>query len=82
MVEPLEWIPFTFPANMTGQPAVSLPAGWTDDGLPVGLQLIGRRYEDATLLRASAAYERAAPWAHRWPPLVESLRTGQPVDLA
>ena len=76
MVEPLEWIPFTFPANMTGQPAASLPAGFTPDGLPVGLQLIGRRFEDTTVLRASAAFERAAPWHVQRPRVVEQLAAG------
>ena len=60
---------FTCPFNLTGQPAATVPAGWTADGLPVGLQIAGRRLDDALVLRASAAYEAAAPWAHRWPPL-------------
>jgi aspartyl-tRNA(Asn)/glutamyl-tRNA(Gln) amidotransferase subunit A len=68
-VRPMEWIPFTFPVNMCGMPAASLPAGWTDDGLPVGLQIIGPRLADPLVLRASAAFEQAAPWAHRWPAL-------------
>lgn len=69
-VEPFAWLAFTFPYNLTGQPAATVPAGFTDDGLPVGLQIIGRRLEDALVLRASAAFETASPWAHRWPPLV------------
>jgi Asp-tRNA(Asn)/Glu-tRNA(Gln) amidotransferase A subunit family amidase len=64
------WIAFTYPFNLTGQPAVSLPAGVTAEGLPVGLQLVGRRWEDALVLRAAAAYEAARPWADRWPPPV------------
>jgi aspartyl-tRNA(Asn)/glutamyl-tRNA(Gln) amidotransferase subunit A len=62
------WIPFTYPFNLTGQPAASVPAGFTRDGLPVGLQIVGRRFDDVTVLRASAAYERARPWAHHRPP--------------
>ncbi|MFC7156337.1 amidase [Halomarina halobia] len=58
----------TQPFNMTGHPAASIPAGWTDDGLPVGLQLIGPRHGDATVLAASAAYERERPWRGRYPP--------------
>lgn len=73
MVENSAWIPFTFPINMTGQPAASLPAGWTRDGLPVGLQIVGRHLGDATVLRASAAFEAAAPWRHRWPPVVSMI---------
>jgi amidase/aspartyl-tRNA(Asn)/glutamyl-tRNA(Gln) amidotransferase subunit A len=52
----------TYPFNMTGHPAASLPAGLDDDGLPVGLQLVGRRFEDETVLAASAAFERERPW--------------------
>jgi aspartyl-tRNA(Asn)/glutamyl-tRNA(Gln) amidotransferase subunit A len=64
----LGWMPFTFPFNMTGQPAASVPAGFTDDGLPVGLQIIGRRNADGTVLAASAAFEAACPWSDRRPP--------------
>ena len=67
--EPYEWIPFTYPFNMTGQPACSVPAGFTADKLPVGLQLVGRRFEDATVLRAAAAFEKAQPWRHLKPPI-------------
>lgn len=68
-VAPTSWLSFTFPINLTGQPAASVPAGWTTDGLPVGLQIIGRHLDDATVLRASACFEKAAPWADRWPAL-------------
>jgi aspartyl-tRNA(Asn)/glutamyl-tRNA(Gln) amidotransferase subunit A len=60
---------FTFPFNLTGQPAASVPAGWTEDGLPVGLQIVGRPYDEATVFRAAAAFEQAQPWAHMRPPL-------------
>jgi aspartyl-tRNA(Asn)/glutamyl-tRNA(Gln) amidotransferase subunit A len=63
------WIPFTFPFNMTGQPASSVPCGFTKDGLPIGLQIVGRRFDDVTVLRASAAFERARPWVRHRPPL-------------
>ncbi|MFE2955230.1 amidase [Nocardia tengchongensis] len=63
------WIGFNYPANLTGQPAVSVPAGWTDTGLPVGLQIIGRHLGDETVLRLAAAIESVAPWAHRRPEL-------------
>lgn len=74
-VEPFEWLHFTYPLNFTGQPAASVPAGWTDDGLPVGLQVIGRHLDDSTVLRASAALEAARPWAQRWPGLVSARPT-------
>jgi aspartyl-tRNA(Asn)/glutamyl-tRNA(Gln) amidotransferase subunit A len=72
-VRPFQWLPFTFPFNMTGQPAASVPAGFTRDGLPVGLQIIGRHLDDPLVLRASAAYEAAAPWRDRWPPLLARM---------
>ncbi len=68
-VGPFEWTPFTWPFNLTGQPAASVPAGFTKEGLPVGLQIVGRRFDDVTVLRAAAAFERARPWADRRPPL-------------
>ena len=54
-------------ANLTGQPAASLPAGWSRAGMPIGVQLIGRHLADAELLAACAAFERARPWHDRWP---------------
>ncbi len=55
------------PANFTGHPAISVPCGFTRDGLPVGLQLIGRRFDESTLLRIAFAYERAHDWRSRHP---------------
>jgi aspartyl-tRNA(Asn)/glutamyl-tRNA(Gln) amidotransferase subunit A len=57
-----------YPFNYSGQPAISVPAGWTASGLPVGLQIVGRRLEDALVLRAASAFERLRPWASRRPP--------------
>lgn len=62
-----QWTAFTYPWNLTGQPAASIPCGFTADGLPVGLQIVGRRYDEATVLRASAAFESAHPWAANVP---------------
>jgi aspartyl-tRNA(Asn)/glutamyl-tRNA(Gln) amidotransferase subunit A len=57
-----EWTPFTYPFNMTQQPAASVPCGFTSAGLPVGLQVVGPRHADARVLGACAAFEQALPW--------------------
>jgi len=61
------WYPYTHPFNLTGHPAVTVPCGWTSGGLPVGLQIVGRWFEDALVLRAAAALEAAHPWADHHP---------------
>jgi aspartyl-tRNA(Asn)/glutamyl-tRNA(Gln) amidotransferase subunit A len=70
------WYPYTLPFNMTGHPALSIPCGWDSEGLPLGIQLIGRIGEDARLLHAAALFERLRPWANRWPPLVAAAGAG------
>jgi len=65
----LERLTFTFPFNLTGQPAASVPCGWTRAGLPVGLQIVGRWHADATVLRAAAGFEAIQPWGDRRPPI-------------
>lgn len=67
------WLSFTFPINMTGQPAATVPAGLTRDGLPVGLQIVGRHLDDPLVLRASAAFEAARSWKDRWPPVLKEM---------
>src|SRR5436309_5495891 len=61
------WAGFSYPFNFTGHPAASIPAGFTAAGMPVGLQIVGRRNADLTVLQASAAFEQARPWAQRRP---------------
>jgi aspartyl-tRNA(Asn)/glutamyl-tRNA(Gln) amidotransferase subunit A len=61
------WYPYTHPFNLTGHPAISLPCGFHSDGLPVAIQLVGRRNEDARLLRIAALFEQARPWSGRRP---------------
>lgn len=63
---------YTIPANVTGQPALALPCGFTADGLPVGMQMIGRPFAEATLFAAGKAYEEVTCWAERRPQ-VDSL---------
>lgn len=62
------FIPYAALYNVTGQPAVSLPMHWTEDGLPVGIQLVGRPGGEAALFALAGQLERAHPWAHRRPP--------------
>ena len=62
-----EWLPFTYPWNLTGQSAATVPCGFTREGLPVGLQIVGRRFADTTVLRAAAAFEDAHPWGDKRP---------------
>jgi aspartyl-tRNA(Asn)/glutamyl-tRNA(Gln) amidotransferase subunit A len=64
------FLDLTLPFNLTGQPALSVPCGFTRSGLPIGLQLVGRPYDEATLFRAGAAYEAATDWHSRKPPIV------------
>ena len=61
--------PFTYPINMIGHPAASVPCGMSSDGLPIGLHIVGRAGDEAMVLAASAAFERARPWAHLRPPV-------------
>jgi aspartyl-tRNA(Asn)/glutamyl-tRNA(Gln) amidotransferase subunit A len=59
----VDWTPFTYPFNLTRQPAATVPCGLTKSGLPIGLQIVGRLYDDATVLRAARAFERIQPFA-------------------
>jgi amidase len=65
-----QWFFLTYAITLTGLPAISVPCGFTRDGLPVGLQIVGRRRQEAAVLGAAAAFEAAAPWAARIPPAV------------
>jgi aspartyl-tRNA(Asn)/glutamyl-tRNA(Gln) amidotransferase subunit A len=60
-------VAFTYPFNFSGHPAASVRAGFTDAGLPAGLQIVGPRFRDDLVLQASYAYEQARPWNDRWP---------------
>ena len=65
----LSWAEFSYPFNLSQNPAASVPCGFTKDGLPVGLQIVGRRFDDLGVLQMSAAFEAARPWAAKRPPL-------------
>jgi aspartyl-tRNA(Asn)/glutamyl-tRNA(Gln) amidotransferase subunit A len=67
----LMWAEFSYPFNWSGSPAASIPCGFTPAGLPVGLQIVGRRFDDLGVLQASAAFEEAQPWAQHRPPLAQ-----------
>jgi amidase/aspartyl-tRNA(Asn)/glutamyl-tRNA(Gln) amidotransferase subunit A len=63
------WLCWTWPFNVTGQPAASVPAGFSSDGLPIGVQIVGRAADERTVLSVSAQLERARPWVDHHPPL-------------
>jgi amidase len=65
------FVPFNQVWNLTGQPAASIPAGFTDDGVPLAVQMVGRAHGEDTLLALAAQVERERPWAHRRPQLLE-----------
>ena len=65
--ERINFIAFTAPFNFSGHPAASVRAGWTDSGLPCGLQIVGPRHREDLVLQASLAYEQARPWNDHWP---------------
>ena len=67
--ELFEWLPFTFPFNATGQPAFSLPNGFSKDGLPIGLQIVGRPADELTIIGLAAQFEQARPWKDKHPQL-------------
>ncbi|MBW2062562.1 MAG: amidase [Deltaproteobacteria bacterium] len=68
-VDPRNWTPFTSPFNLSQNPAATVPAGFSKEGLPVGLQIVGRRFADLTVLQASAAFEALRPWQAERPSL-------------
>jgi aspartyl-tRNA(Asn)/glutamyl-tRNA(Gln) amidotransferase subunit A len=67
VLKDLSWTPYTYPFNLTGQPAASVPAGFTSTGLPVGLQIVGKFHDDVSVLRAALAFESVRPWQAIWP---------------
>ncbi len=67
--ELFSWLAFTFPFNATGQPAFSLPNGFSKAGLPIGLQIVGRQNDEAGIISIAAQFEEARPWKDKHPPV-------------
>lgn len=65
----MSWMTFTYPFNMTGLPAASIPSGWSNSGLPIGMQIVGKRYDERTVLQVSKAFEEVSPWQEKRPKL-------------
>ena len=65
--QPLAWQHYTYPFNFSGHPAASIPCGWSNDGLPIGMQIIGKRLDDLTVLQVSQAFEEISPWQDKRP---------------
>ena len=65
----IRWAGFSYPFNLLGLPAATCPCGFTPGGLPVGLQIVGGRFQDLGVLQASCAFEQARPWSQTRPPL-------------
>lgn len=63
------WFSFTYPFNMIGLPAASIPCGWTKCNLLIGMQIIGKRYDEKTVLQVSKAFQDMAPWQDKKPKL-------------
>jgi len=68
------WIAYTYPINLCGLPAASVPCGFTRAGLPVGLQIVSKALHETDILRAAAAFEAARPWVHKKPPMAHEPR--------
>lgn len=63
----LGWLPFTYPFNISGHPAASIPCGLSKEGLPIGMQVVGKRFDELTVLQVSKAFENLVPWQERRP---------------
>ena len=66
-VTPLGWTPYTYIFNLTWHPVASIPCGWSSEGLPIGMQIVGKRYDEKTVLQVSQAFEEIAPWQDKKP---------------
>ena len=66
----MSWVAYTYPFNLCGNPAASIPCGFTQAGLPLGLHIVAQALHENDIFRAAAAFEAARPWTGRRPPLV------------
>ena len=66
---PYGFMPFSHPINTIGHPAASVPCGFSSEGMPIALHIIGKKGDESTVLAASAAFEEARPWAQYRPPI-------------
>jgi aspartyl-tRNA(Asn)/glutamyl-tRNA(Gln) amidotransferase subunit A len=66
----LGWSPFSWPINLAGLPAATVPCGCDRDGLPIGLQIVAPRLAEDTILSVAAAFEQVRPWADAWPQFI------------
>jgi amidase len=74
--DPIDWFLLTYAFSLIGAPAMSVPCGFSADGLPIGLQIVGPWRGEETVIAAAAAFERAAPWHDRYPPIVPGASNG------
>jgi Asp-tRNA(Asn)/Glu-tRNA(Gln) amidotransferase A subunit family amidase len=65
----MSWMTYTYPFNLTGLPAATIPSGWTKSGLPIGMQIVGRRFDEKTVLQVSKAFEEVSSWQDKRPKL-------------
>jgi Asp-tRNA(Asn)/Glu-tRNA(Gln) amidotransferase A subunit family amidase len=63
----LGWLSFTYPFNISGHPAASIPCGWSNEGLPIGMQVVGKRFDELTVLQVSKTFENLVPWQDKRP---------------
>jgi aspartyl-tRNA(Asn)/glutamyl-tRNA(Gln) amidotransferase subunit A len=68
----MKWSPFSYPFNLTQQPAASVPCGFSSEGLPIGLQVVGARFNDDQVLRVCRAFEQAFPTTHPPAPIIRN----------
>jgi aspartyl-tRNA(Asn)/glutamyl-tRNA(Gln) amidotransferase subunit A len=67
----LGWLSFTYPFNISGHPAATIPCGWSSEGLPIGMQIVGKRFDELTVLQVSKAFEDISPWQDKRPIVIK-----------